>query len=117
MPFDGAAARPFAEAAGLADDALDQAADVLAKLAEVDASSIRTVIDRCDLDALAVVCKAAELDKSMFLTFAVLTCGGRDAMSRAAAYGKLYAELSHDTALRTLRFWRIRCESGEALAA
>ena len=89
----------------------------LAKLAEVDAATVRTIMDRSDLDALAVVCKAAELDKSMFLTFAVLTCGGRDAMSRAAVYGKLYAELPRDTALRTLRFWRIRCESGEAMAA
>ena len=89
----------------------------LARLAEVDASTVRTIMDRCDLDALAVVCKAAELDKSMFLTFAVLACGGRDAMSRAAVYGKLYAELPRDTALRTLRFWRIRCESGEAMAA
>ncbi len=89
----------------------------LARLAEVDASTVRTIMDRCDLDALAVVCKAAELDKSMFLTFAVLTCGGRDAMSRAAVYGKLYSELPRDTALRTLRFWRIRCETGVAMAA
>ncbi len=56
----------------------------LARLAEVDAATVRTVMDRGDLDALAVVCKAAELDRSMFLTFAVLTCGGRDAMGRAA---------------------------------
>ncbi len=89
----------------------------LARLAEVEAATVRTIMDRCDLDALAVVCKAAELDKSMFLTFAVLTCGGRDAMGRAAAYGKLYAELPRDTAQRTLRFWRIRCQSGEAMAA
>ena len=89
----------------------------LARLAEVDAGTVRTVMDRCDLDALAVVCKAAELDKSMFLTFAVLTCGGRDAMSRAAAYGTLYTELPLDAAQRTLRFWRIRRESGETLAA
>ena len=89
----------------------------LARLAEVDSATLRTIMDRCDLDALAVVCKAAAMDKSMFLTFAVLTCGGRDAMTRAAVYGKLYAELSRDTALRTLRFWRVRCESGEAMAA
>jgi hypothetical protein len=49
----------------------------------------------------------------MFLTFAVLTYGGRDAMNRAAAYGKLYMDLPRDLAQRTLRFWRIRCEAGE----
>ncbi len=85
----------------------------LARLAEVEPATVRTVVDRGDLDALAVVCKAADLDKSMFLTFAVLTCG-RDAMGRARTYGKLYAELTHDTALRTLRFWRIRCDGGVA---
>ncbi len=88
----------------------------LAYMAEIDPSTVRTIMEKCDLDALAVVCKAAEMDKAMFLTFAVLTCGGRDAMSKAAVYGKLYNELPLDTALRTLRFWRIRIE-GEAVAA
>ena len=90
----------------------------LARLAEVEPATVRTIMDRCDLDALAVVCKAAELDKSMFLTFAVLTCGGRDAMSRAAVYGRLYAELpatrpcgrsaSGASAARAARPWRLR---------
>ncbi len=89
----------------------------LGRLAEIDAATVHKVMDRGDLDALAVICKAAELDKSMFLTLAVLACGGRDAMSKASAYGKLYNELPLDTALRTLRFWRIRCEGEDALAA
>ena len=89
----------------------------LARMAEVDAGAVRSVVDRSDFDAMAIVCKAADLDKSMFLTFAVLTYGGRDAMNRAAAYGKLYMELPRDTAQRTLRFWRVRCEAGEAAAA
>ena len=89
----------------------------LGRLAGIDAATVRTVMERCDLDALAVICKAAELDKAMFVTFAVLACGGRDAMTKAAAYGKLYNELPMDTALRTVRFWRIRCEGEEAVAA
>lgn len=89
----------------------------LARLAEVDAQTVCSVVERSDFDAMAIVCKAADLDKSMFLTFAVLTYGGRDAMNRAASYGKLYMELPRDTAQRTLRFWRIRCEAGEAVAA
>lgn len=89
----------------------------LARLAEVDARTVSAVVERSDFDAMAVVCKAADLDKSMFLTFAVLTYSGRDAMGRASAYSKLYAELPRDTAQRTLRFWRIRQESGEAAAA
>ena len=89
----------------------------LAKLAEVEPSTVLMLVERSDFDAMAIVCKAADLDKSMFLTFAVITYGGRDAMSRASVYAKLYAELPRDTAQRTLRFWRIRCESGEAAAA
>ena len=89
----------------------------LARLAEVDTATVRTVVDRSDFDAMAIVCKAADLEKSMFLTFAVITYGGRDAMSRASAYAKLYAELPRDTAQRTLRFWRIRCEGEDVAAA
>jgi succinyl-CoA synthetase beta subunit len=44
-PFDAAAARPIVEAAGLAEDALDEAADVLAKLNEVARSEDATLIE------------------------------------------------------------------------
>ena len=88
----------------------------LARLADVGSDTVRLVVERSDFDALAVVCKAADIDKSMFLTFAVINYGGRDAMNKAAGFGRLYAELSCDTAQRTLRFWRIRCEAGEAIA-
>jgi succinyl-CoA synthetase beta subunit len=45
QPFDAAAARSIVEAAGLAEDALDQAADVLAKLAEVAREEDATLIE------------------------------------------------------------------------
>jgi len=44
-PFDAAAARPIVEAAGLAEDALDEAADVLAKLNEVAREEDATLIE------------------------------------------------------------------------
>ncbi|MDO9077438.1 MAG: hypothetical protein Q7U72_08320, partial [Brevundimonas sp.] len=31
-----------------------------------------------------------------------------DAMAKDHAYARMYAELSRDAALRTLRFWRMR---------
>ena len=89
----------------------------LARLADVGSDTVRLVVERNDFDALAVVCKAADIDKTMFLTFAVINYGGRDAMTKAAGFSRLYAELPRDTAQRTLRFWRIRCEAGEAVAA
>jgi succinyl-CoA synthetase beta subunit len=45
LDFDAAAARPIVEAAGLAEDALDGAAEVLARLAEVAASEDATLIE------------------------------------------------------------------------
>jgi len=44
-PFDAAAARPIAEAAGLDEDVLDQIAEVLSKLAEVAAGEDATLIE------------------------------------------------------------------------
>ncbi|HEY5389107.1 MAG TPA: ADP-forming succinate--CoA ligase subunit beta [Solirubrobacteraceae bacterium] len=45
VPFDAAAARPIVEAAGLASDALDEAADVLAQLAETAREEDATLIE------------------------------------------------------------------------
>jgi uncharacterized protein (DUF2336 family) len=89
----------------------------LAQLAEIDFHTARTVVERKELDALAVVCKAADLDRALFLTYAVvLLSSENDAMGRAQEYGKLYADLSRDTALRTLRFWRLRRQTTEIAA-
>ncbi len=44
-PFDAAAARPIVANAGLAEDVLDQAAEVLSKLAEVASSEDATLIE------------------------------------------------------------------------
>jgi succinyl-CoA synthetase beta subunit len=44
-PFDAAAARPIVADAGLAEDVLDQAAEVLARLAEVASSEDATLIE------------------------------------------------------------------------
>jgi uncharacterized protein (DUF2336 family) len=88
----------------------------LAQLADVDFHTAGQIVEKKELDALAVICKAADLDRSLFLTFAVVIMGGEDnAMGKAHSYAKLYAELQRDAALRTLRFWRMR--RGTAAAA
>ncbi|HZZ37385.1 MAG TPA: DUF2336 domain-containing protein [Caulobacteraceae bacterium] len=88
----------------------------LAELAEIDFHTARRILERRELDALAIVCKAAEFDRSLFLTFAVLVLDrDANAMGRAREYGELYSELPKDSAQRTLRFWRMR--RGTELAA
>lgn len=81
----------------------------LAQLADIDFHTARQIIDRRELDALAVICKAADLDRSLFLTYAVVLLNDQgDAMVKAQGYAHMYAELNRETAMRTIRFWRLR---------
>jgi uncharacterized protein (DUF2336 family) len=81
----------------------------LAQLSNIDFHTARQIIERRELDALAVVCKAAGLDRALFLTYAVVLLNDEgDAMARAHSYAGMYAQLERDAALRTLRFWRMR---------
>ena len=81
----------------------------LAQLADIDFHTAAQIVERRELDALAVVCKAADLDRALFLTYAVVILNDDgDAMTKAHGYARLYGELNRDAALRTLRFWRMR---------
>ncbi|MGH2928116.1 MAG: DUF2336 domain-containing protein, partial [Solirubrobacteraceae bacterium] len=89
----------------------------LAELAGIDFQTSRVILERRELDALAVVCKAADFERSLFLTFAVLVLDREDdAMGRAREYGDLYAELPRESAQRTLRFWRMRRQTADMAA-
>lgn len=90
----------------------------LSEMADVDFHTARRILERRELDALAIICKAADFDRSLFLTFAVLVLGpDTNAMGRAREYGQLYADLPRDAACRTIRFWRMRRQIGDVAAA
>lgn len=90
----------------------------LGVLADIDFHTARLILERKELDALAIVCKAADFDRSLFLTFTVLILDrDGDAMARAKAHGDLYTALPRDAALRTIRFWRMRRATGDVAAA
>lgn len=81
----------------------------LSQLADIDFLTARHLVDRRELDALAIACKAANLEKALFLTYAMIMLSSEEnAMGRAAEYGRLYEELPRETAMRTIRFWRLR---------
>ena len=81
----------------------------LSQLADIDFHTARQIVDRRELDALAVVCKAADLDRALFLTYAVVLLNtDGDAMGKARAYAGMYNDLTQEAAQRTLRFWRMR---------
>lgn len=90
----------------------------LCDLAQIDFHTARRILERKELDALSIVCKAADFDRPLFLTFAILILDREaDAMGRAREYGELYTQLPKETALRTIRFWRMRRSSGDVAAA
>jgi uncharacterized protein (DUF2336 family) len=90
----------------------------LSHLANVDFHTARRIVERRELDALSIVCKAAGFEPSLFLTFAVLILDrDADAMGKARQYGQLYNELPVDVAQRTIRFWRMRRQTGDVAAA
>lgn len=90
----------------------------LAASANIDFGTARRILDKRELDALSIICKAAGFDRSLFLTFAILILDKEEnAMGKAKTYGELYEALPKDTAERTIRFWRMRRQSGDALAA
>lgn len=81
----------------------------LSQLADIDFHTAQQIIERKELDALSVVCRAADLDRALFLTYAVVLLNDDgDAMGKAHGYARMYSELSRDAAQRTLRFWRMR---------
>jgi uncharacterized protein (DUF2336 family) len=90
----------------------------LCEMAEVDFHTARRILERKELDALSIICKAAGFDRSLFLTFAVLILDREgNAMGRAREYGELYDALGRETAQRTVRFWQMRRRSGDVAAA
>jgi len=89
----------------------------LCELSDIDFHTARRIVERKDLDALAIVCKAADFDRALFLTFAVLILDPGKGMAKAEEYGRLYADLPKDAALRTMRFWKMRRTTGDVAAA
>jgi uncharacterized protein (DUF2336 family) len=90
----------------------------LAEMTDIDFHAARRILEARELDALAIVCKSAGFDRSLFMTFAVLMLDGeRDAINAARGHGELYDQLSRDAAQRTIRFWRMRRRAGNVPAA
>jgi uncharacterized protein (DUF2336 family) len=81
----------------------------LAEITGLDFDTARGVVQRRDLDALAMICRASEMERPLFVTIAVLCCGGgENAMSRAEHFGRVYSEVPVDAAKRAMRFYQVR---------
>jgi len=80
----------------------------LAEVTNVDAETISDMLERRDVDALAMLCRAASIERPLFVTLAVLTCGGEEAMERAEEFGRMYNQVPVEAAQRAVRFFKVR---------
>lgn len=88
-----------------------------AEITGVDVHVVRGILDRKDIDALALICRAASIERALFVTIAILTCSGDGAMGKAEVYGKLYAEVPMEAAQRAMRFFKVRKATADAAVA
>jgi len=89
----------------------------LAELTGLDFETARGIIHRRDLDALAMICRAAEMERPLFVTIAVLCCGGEKAMNQAEEFGKIYSSVPVEAAQRAMRFYKVRKSTADREAA
>lgn len=80
----------------------------LAELTDLDQETAADLIERQDIDGLAMVCRAANIERPLFVTLAVLACGGDEAMSRAEEFGRMYNAVPVEAAQRAMRFFKVR---------
>jgi uncharacterized protein (DUF2336 family) len=85
----------------------------LAEIVGLDYDTTDAIIARADMEGLAMICRAANIERPLFVTLAVLCCGGNDAMNQAEHFGRLYSSVPVEAAQRAMRFYKVRKSAGE----
>ncbi len=80
----------------------------LAEITNVDQATVSELLSRRDIDGLAMICRAAGIERPLFVTLAVLACGGDEAMARAEEFGRMYNAVPVEAAQRAIRFFKVR---------
>jgi uncharacterized protein (DUF2336 family) len=80
----------------------------MAELTDVDHQTVADLIERRDIDGLAMICRAAGVERPLFVTLAVLVGGGDGAMARAEEFGRMYNSVPVEAAQRAVRFFKVR---------
>lgn len=89
----------------------------LAEITGLDVGTTRTLIEREDMDALAMICRSADMERALFVTIAMLVAGGDRATSQAEHFGRLYGSVPVEAAQRAMRFYKVRKASEPRAAA
>ena len=80
----------------------------LSRITDIAVDVAQRMVDAKDIDALAMVLKAADIPRPIFNSLAIMIEDGDNGVSRADVYSKLYQEVSTAAAQRAVRFWRVR---------
>jgi uncharacterized protein (DUF2336 family) len=77
-----------------------------ARLTDVEYELIEKVIEGQDWDTMALLCRAAQFNRALFVSLAVgLSQSARDGAER---FGDLYQGVPVEAAQRAIRFWKVR---------
>lgn len=79
-----------------------------AAITDVDEATIEKVTEQADLDGLALLCRAADFPRAIFVTLAISLVGTDRRMSRVEEFGALYEDVPVSAAQRAVRFWKVR---------
>lgn len=80
----------------------------LAEITQLDPETVSGIVERKDIDALAMICRSANIERPLFVTLAVLACGGDSAMQQAEEFGRMYNSVPMEAAQRAMRFFKVR---------
>lgn len=88
----------------------------LAELTGVDVGTAQDVVERRDIDAIAMLCRAAEMERPIFVTLAIMM-SGEESVSKGEEFGRMYAAVPVEAAQRAMRFYRVRKATQDQAAA
>jgi hypothetical protein len=84
-----------------------------ARLAEIDVKTARRIIESCNAEGVAIVCRATRFDRSTFAAIAFFLDKNPRARKETQDMLGLYDKLAPEAAQRVMRFWRVRREAAD----
>jgi uncharacterized protein (DUF2336 family) len=79
-----------------------------ATLTSIEENVAERVVDGGDIDALALLCKAAAFERALFISLAIALVGSDRRMGKVEEFGALYENVPVSAAQRAVRFWKVR---------
>jgi uncharacterized protein (DUF2336 family) len=87
---------------------------VFAALTDVEEGLAEKVVEGGDIDALALLCRAADFERAVFVSLAIALVGSGGRMTKVEEFGALYENVPVSAAQRAVRFWKVRSSSAAA---